>query len=188
MGINLDRDDYLYRGFMPEIYGSALSPTTMYSNYYQTYVERDIRQFAAIRNLLAFETFIRLLAGRIGQIVNLSDLAVDLLVEGFERLVPVEIKASRTFSPDFCRSLDKLRSLNSKITPGLIIYAGERGLDYQGNRVASFMDTERAIAESLAWAPLQPSAISPRKAARLSLHSGGLRPKVASIFSFERTE
>ena len=62
-GIRLDRDEYLFRGLMPQLYEEELSPTTMYSNYYQTYVERDIRQFANIRNIIAFETFVRLLAG-----------------------------------------------------------------------------------------------------------------------------
>lgn len=74
-GIHLDRDGYLYRGFMPGLYEASLSPTVLYSNYYQTYVERDVRQFANIRNLIAFETFLRLLAGRVGQILNISDLA-----------------------------------------------------------------------------------------------------------------
>jgi predicted AAA+ superfamily ATPase len=46
-----------------------------YSNYFRTYVERDLRQIATIRNLDAFETFLRLLAGRVGHLVNLQDLA-----------------------------------------------------------------------------------------------------------------
>ena len=71
----MDRDEYLYRGFLPGLYGNQLSPGALYAQYYQTYVERDVRQIANIRNILAFETFIRLLASRIGQIVNMSDLA-----------------------------------------------------------------------------------------------------------------
>jgi hypothetical protein len=74
-GIRLDRDEYLYRGCMPRLYEDELSPTILYGQYYQTYVERDVRQIANIRNIIAFETFIRLLAGRVGQVANLSDLA-----------------------------------------------------------------------------------------------------------------
>jgi len=74
-GIRMNRDDCLYRGFMPRLYEDNLSPSVLYSQYCQTYVERDVRQVANIRNIIAFETFIRLLAGRVGQIVNLSDLS-----------------------------------------------------------------------------------------------------------------
>jgi len=74
-GITMDRDEYLYRGFMPRLYEDELSPSVLYAQYYQTYVERDVRQVANIRNIIAFETFIRLLAGRVGQLVNVSDLA-----------------------------------------------------------------------------------------------------------------
>ncbi|MBQ2870013.1 MAG: DUF4143 domain-containing protein [Akkermansia sp.] len=42
------------------------------------YVERDVRQIINVRNVLAFETFIRLLASRVGQIVNYSSLAGDV--------------------------------------------------------------------------------------------------------------
>jgi len=74
-GIILDRDEYLYKGFMPRLYEAELQVTSLYRNYYQTYVERDVRQFAAIRNIVAFETFLRLLAGRVGQVASMSDLA-----------------------------------------------------------------------------------------------------------------
>lgn len=75
-GQHSDRDDYLFRGLMPGLYEEPLPPAFFYASYYQTYVERDVRQFANIRNLIAFETFVKLLAGRVGQIVNMSDLRV----------------------------------------------------------------------------------------------------------------
>jgi predicted AAA+ superfamily ATPase len=49
-----------------------------YGNYYRTYVERDVRQIMELRNQQLFETFIRLLAGRIGQPLNLSTLSGDV--------------------------------------------------------------------------------------------------------------
>ena len=48
-----------------------------YRNYLQTYVERDIRQLINIKDLNVFETFLRLLAGRVGQLVNYNSLASD---------------------------------------------------------------------------------------------------------------
>jgi len=77
-GITLDRDEYLFKGFMPRAYSTALEPHTLYSDYFATYVDRDVRQIANLSNLSAFETFVKLLAGRCGQLLNLSSLANDI--------------------------------------------------------------------------------------------------------------
>lgn len=77
-GFTLERDDYLFKGFMPQIYAEKTPPTLLYENYYRTYVERDVRQLINVRDQGAFEMFLRLLAGRIGQLVNLQSLANDI--------------------------------------------------------------------------------------------------------------
>ena len=77
-GIQLDRDEYLFKGFMPQLYEENIDITRFYRNYYMTYVERDARQLVNIRNFSSFEVFIKLLAGRIGQLVNLNSLAGDV--------------------------------------------------------------------------------------------------------------
>lgn len=77
-GITMDRDDYIFKGFMPQLYEEELDVTRFYRNYYMTYVERDAKQLVNIRNFTAFETFIKLLAGRVGQLVNFSSLANDV--------------------------------------------------------------------------------------------------------------
>jgi predicted AAA+ superfamily ATPase len=71
----LSTDELILRGFMPELYDDEKAPTVYYRNYFRTYVERDLHQLAQIRNLAAFERFMVLLAGRVGQIVNLSGLS-----------------------------------------------------------------------------------------------------------------
>lgn len=76
-GIEKKRDDWLYDGFMPRLYASRLGPTQLFADYFRTYVERDVRQLANLRNLRAFEGFVRLLAGRVGQILNIDSLASD---------------------------------------------------------------------------------------------------------------
>jgi len=53
-------------------------PTQAYSNYYQTYVERDVRQLINLRDLAVFEKFFKLLAGRVGQLMDYSSLANDV--------------------------------------------------------------------------------------------------------------
>jgi len=77
-GITLERDDYIYRGFMPRIYNESVTPKYLYQNYYATYVERDVRQLINVADQNSFERFIKLLAGRIGQLMNLNSLACDV--------------------------------------------------------------------------------------------------------------
>jgi hypothetical protein len=70
-------DRLLLTGFYPRLYDQKLNPTQALGDYYETYVERDVRRLASIRDLSLFQKFIRLCAGRIGQIVNLQSLAND---------------------------------------------------------------------------------------------------------------
>jgi len=71
------RDKYIFTGFLPRIYDQNQRPNLAYSNYLQTYVERDVRQLVNIKDLAAFEKFLKLLAGRIGQLINFNSLAND---------------------------------------------------------------------------------------------------------------
>ena len=73
--------DYAYRGFLPRIYDRKLRPSACYSNYLQTYVERDVRQLVQLKDAALFEKFIKLLAGRCGQILEVSSLAADTGVD-----------------------------------------------------------------------------------------------------------
>ena len=70
-------DDVLYRGFYPRIHDKKLNPTEALSFYVSTYLERDIRALINIKDLSKFEAFLKLCAARVGQIVNLSNLAND---------------------------------------------------------------------------------------------------------------
>lgn len=74
-GIGLSRDDYIFRGFLPAIYDRNQNPVDAYEAYYRTYVERDVRQLVNITHQGEFELFLRLLAGRVGQLVNLDGLS-----------------------------------------------------------------------------------------------------------------
>jgi predicted AAA+ superfamily ATPase len=72
-----DADEYLYRGFYPRIYDQHIAPNDWYPNYIQTYIERDVRLIKNISDLNAFQRFVKLCAGRTGQILNLSSLGDD---------------------------------------------------------------------------------------------------------------
>ena len=74
-GISLSRDEYMLLGGLPRVHVQQIDPVNAYSDYFRSYVERDIRQLVNIRNLSAFELFVRLLAARVGQVVNLSAMA-----------------------------------------------------------------------------------------------------------------
>ena len=71
-------DDYLLNGFYPGIYSEGLNPVKAYRNYYETYVERDIRQLLQVKDLIYFQRFVKLCAGRVGQLFNASSLATEV--------------------------------------------------------------------------------------------------------------
>lgn len=74
---NMSVPDFMYKGFYPRIYDHDLDPTQALGDYFETYVERDIRQLSQIQNLSLFQKFLRLCAGRTGQLLNISSLAND---------------------------------------------------------------------------------------------------------------
>lgn len=67
----------LLTGFYPRIHDKALNPSQALADYFATYVQRDLRQLAAVQDLHRFERFVRLCAGRTGQLLNLSSLGND---------------------------------------------------------------------------------------------------------------
>ena len=76
-GASTAADDILYSGFYPRIHDQGLDPRQALGDYFETYVERDVRGLSEIRNLSPFRRFVRLCAGRVGQLVNLSSLGAD---------------------------------------------------------------------------------------------------------------
>lgn len=71
-------DRLILSGLYPRIHDQRLNPTQALGDYLATYVERDVRQIAAIKDLSLFEKFVRLCAGRVGHILNLQSLANDV--------------------------------------------------------------------------------------------------------------
>lgn len=71
-------DDLLYKGFYPAIWSGKITPRLLYPNYVKTYIERDVRDLLAIKDLDTFQRFIRLCAARIGSVFNASELSNEL--------------------------------------------------------------------------------------------------------------
>ncbi|MER0440869.1 ATP-binding protein [Emticicia sp. W12TSBA100-4] len=75
---NLLTPDYssmLVRGCYPALYDRPMPTTPFYANYIETYVERDLSELLNIKDIRLFRTFLKLCAGRIGQQLNLTNLA-----------------------------------------------------------------------------------------------------------------
>ncbi len=70
-------EDYIFTGSYPRIYDKKISPKDFYPSYIQTYVERDVKQMKNIGSLSDFMKFIRMCAGRLGSLLNISSLAND---------------------------------------------------------------------------------------------------------------
>lgn len=68
-------NEEIFNGSYPRLYDKDIAPTDYYPHYIQTYVERDVRLMKNIGDLSKFIRFIKLCAGRIGQLLNLSSLA-----------------------------------------------------------------------------------------------------------------
>jgi hypothetical protein len=71
-------DELMYAGSYPALYDRKIKPADWYASYVATYVERDVRQLAAIQDLALFQRFLRLCAARTGQLLNQSNIATDL--------------------------------------------------------------------------------------------------------------
>lgn len=81
-GSGLDPFDLIRRGFYPRLHEENLDVRRFFNGYLQTYVERDVRALIQLRDLSLFQKFLILLAGRVGQIVNLTSLGNDIGASG----------------------------------------------------------------------------------------------------------
>lgn len=69
--------ELLLKGLYPRIYAHNIMPRDWYPNYIYTYLERDVRSIKLISDLSIFQRFVKLCAGRIGQLLNITSLAND---------------------------------------------------------------------------------------------------------------
>jgi len=70
-------DALLFSGGYPALFDREVSPPDWFANYVASYLERDVRQLLAIRDLATFQRFVRMCAARSGQMLNLSALGAD---------------------------------------------------------------------------------------------------------------
>ncbi len=73
--------EVLFKGFYPRIFKENLNPTEALMFYINTYIERDLRNLINIKDLSVFEIFLKLIAGRTGQILNYSSISNDIGID-----------------------------------------------------------------------------------------------------------
>lgn len=72
-----DLNTMLLQGGYPSLYDRDVSPQDWFGNYIATYIERDVRQLIAVRDLSQFQRFVKMCAARSGQLLNLTSLGTD---------------------------------------------------------------------------------------------------------------
>jgi uncharacterized protein len=70
-------EDWILKGCYPEVYDKKRKPEVWYPSYIRTYTERDVRQLKNIGNTNQFTKFLRLCAGRTGQLLNINALSIE---------------------------------------------------------------------------------------------------------------
>lgn len=76
-----NEDTLMLKGGYPPLFQPGIPADLWFPNYLRTYIERDVRQIKNITDLIVFERFIRLLAGRVGQELNLTSLGNEVGVD-----------------------------------------------------------------------------------------------------------
>lgn len=71
-------DELMFKGLYPSVWSGGKTPEMMYRNYISTYLERDVRDLLAIKDLNNFQKFLQLCATRIGSVFNASELSNEL--------------------------------------------------------------------------------------------------------------
>jgi predicted AAA+ superfamily ATPase len=79
--LEMQSNQLLIKGGYPYLFNKEVSIGKFYANYISTYVERDLRLLKNITNLYAFERFLHLCAGRVGQLLNMNNLATEVGVD-----------------------------------------------------------------------------------------------------------
>ena len=70
-------NEILLKGSYPRVHTDQFIPDEFYPSYIHSYVERDVRQLVNVENLRVFRKFMQLCAARVGQLLNISDLAMN---------------------------------------------------------------------------------------------------------------
>ncbi len=77
-GLLKNKREFLWKGGFPEIWAGNLNVTDFFDDYFQTYLERDLKQILKVTNLRDFRRFLSLIALRSGQLINYSEISKEV--------------------------------------------------------------------------------------------------------------
>ncbi|NJO70022.1 MAG: ATP-binding protein [Bacteroidetes bacterium] len=139
---NLEVFSYIFKGSYPPIYSQPVEAGEWYRNYISTYIERDVRQLKNISNLNLFERFVKLCAGRIGNLLNINSLAMEAGIDNKTALSWIGILESSFI---LFRLQPHYKSFNKRLVKMPKIYFYDTGL------VCSLLGIQNS--EQLVWHP-----------------------------------
>jgi predicted AAA+ superfamily ATPase len=138
----------LHTGFYPRIFNQNLDAADAMMFYVNTYVERDLRMLINVKDLSTFEIFLKLCAGRIGHVVNLSSLGNDCgvnhkTIKNWLSVLEASyiIKILRPFYQNFNKRLiksPKLYFLDSGLASFLLGIENEKQMETHPSKGALF--------------------------------------------------
>lgn len=126
--VEQESDDYMLKGFYPRLYDKDIPAVQFYSDYITTYIERDIRDFLRIKDLIVFQRFLKLCAGRSAQLLNITNLASDAGITqktASEWLAALEASYIIYRLPPFFKNVGKRLTKSPKLffyDPGLMAH------------------------------------------------------------------
>ena len=103
-------DELMYSGFYPAVWGDGQRPYDVYSNYYRTYVERDLRQLINVKDIDLFRQFVRLMASRVANEFNASRISneIGVTVKTVQQWLSILITSYIAFTlPPYYRNIGK---------------------------------------------------------------------------------
>jgi uncharacterized protein len=120
-----DLDDLLLKGMYPRIYDENLDANDWFADYYQTYIQKDIKQVINVADSNQFDRFVRLCAGRVAQLGDYASVASEVGVSQ-----PTAVRWASVLESSFItfRLQPHFKNFNKKIIKSPKIYFYDSGL------------------------------------------------------------
>jgi predicted AAA+ superfamily ATPase len=118
-------DKALYTGLYPRIHNESLPPETWHADYYNTYIQKDVRSLLAIKDIMQFDRFIRICAGRAACISEYSSMASEV---GISQPTAVSWSSVLESSYLIFRLQPHFKNFNKRIIKSPKIYFYDTGL------------------------------------------------------------
>lgn len=141
--------DYIWKGGYPELWSNpGLDRNDFFESYIRTYIERDLKAIIDVKNLHDFQRFIRVTAGRVGQLINYTDIAGDVGVSDVtikKWLHALEVSGIIYLLAPFYRNIGK------RLTKSPKLYFADHGLLCHLLGISGIKDWQNHIFRGNIW-------------------------------------